>query len=85
MDTTHSIIKEHLSGDEERVEFSFRTGTVDRHGYISRSALLQLDGPAGHDLMWIFTAHRQLIAEAALAYVTRHPMAGAIALGSNDF
>jgi hypothetical protein len=85
MTSSFDVTNEHLSGDEEQVAFTFLRGNEIRNGQVSRSALVVLDGPAGHDLMWIFVHNRNRIAQAALDFWARNPDVGTILLGSDDF
>lgn len=74
-----------VSGDPERFSFVLHVDDVEKPGYISRSALVQLaHGQIGTDAD-IFRRNEKKICEAAYEHSWRNPAHMVIVLSTNDF
>ena len=71
--------------DGERVYFTLTSRGETTPAYVSKSALLTLDGASDRGLLEIFARYRNQIAEAALAFHRANPLCTVIVLGSGNF
>lgn len=74
-----------VSSDGERVSFVIALNGATKPTYVSRSALVCLDGVNGNDLLEIFRIHETEIAEAARLHLINKPSHIVVVLGSSDF
>jgi hypothetical protein len=85
MDGFFSIHSPVVSNDGERVTFTTNLNGSEKPAYISRTALIQLDGIKGNELLQIFAAVEVKIARAARDHILRNPHLSIVVLGSGDF
>ena len=85
MGEDYEITKQHVSGDEEHVAFTFRLGDRTTKAVISRSALVTMDRIPDRHIHWIFEENLAVIAEAAGRKLASTEVGRTLQLGSDDF